>query len=144
MPAIDELGAFGYPEQLPWRHPVQFTVRSQFETAFNDENDFVIEQGPGDLRAFPPRKANPQMRRHVIAQGAGNAGAPRGAAAMHKVQVPVIDQHHRLSVSRRLVHSSLLLFHAAQRIRERTPSPRNGSGGLREGMPVTDWMSSRR
>ncbi|MNE91152.1 hypothetical protein D3C80_1887300 [compost metagenome] len=63
---------------------------------------------------------------------------------MDKVQVAVVDQAHRASGARHAAHTSLLLLNAAQRIRVRTPMPRNGSGGLREGIPVTARMSFNR
>lgn len=57
---------------------------------------------------------------------------------MTKRQITMVDQDDRAFPGEALArHNSLLLFQAAQRIRVRTPIPRKGSGGFKEGIPVT-------
>ncbi|MNJ64958.1 hypothetical protein D3C77_609470 [compost metagenome] len=126
---------------MAWLYAVMLTIGLELETAFYDEDHFVIEHGPGYLCALPSSKANAHVRRHFVANGAGHGRATGWAATVSEVQCPVVDQKYRAVTACWASHTSLLLFHAARRMRVRTPRPRNGSGGLRDGIPVTLWIS---
>ncbi|MNV70263.1 hypothetical protein D3C71_1632170 [compost metagenome] len=142
MPSVNQLCSFGNPQHLPWFNPIELVIGLEFEASLDHKDHLVIQKRPGDLRTFPACEANTHIWRNFIAKRSSDRSFTGWATAVNKLKISVIDESY-WPIPGDTLHSSLLLFQAAIRIRVRTPNPRNGSGGLRDGMPVTDLMSWR-